>query len=551
MTPTATKTSYHGPGNNVGRVPELPAERARLQELAVRYVADKGLQPPLGADEIRAHARRIAISEKIAVDHLAFLTVLVGNAIWEQVVAAIPFDRRLLLLPQCLSRPNACRAERDDVGLICAACGSCSISTLQAEAEKLGYATLVAEGTTVVRKLILGGKIDAIVGVGCLSSLERVLPDMCAHAIPGIGLPLLRDGCHETDIEESWVLDVLKMRATGASDPIRKFENLRHEVETWFDPAGLDALLGQAGSHVEQVGRAWLARGGKRWRPLLTAGVYAALSGRESACDVRAAAVAVECFHKASLAHDDIEDNDDTRYGLPTLHCEHGVPIAINAGDFLIGEGYRLLTSMTALDAVVRNRLFEAAVHGHLVLCQGQGEELAFLAHPHTLTLADALRIYERKTAAAFEVALSFGVIVAGANGGVRTTLARFSRAVGIAYQIRDDLEDYTAPQQNAATTNVPLRPNVLFALACESDDPAVQRAITALLAMPESAARDLAWHKIVFDAPQLTARARQLFEHHRHEAERALAGLQHSDLRLLLRRVTGRVFQNEATPAS
>jgi hypothetical protein len=68
---------------------------------------------------------------------------------------------------------------------------------------------------------------------------------------------------------------------------------------------------------------------------------------------------------------------------------------------------------------------------------------------------------------------------------------------------------------------------------------------------MPESAARDLAWHKIVFDAPQLTARARQLFEHHRHEAERALAGLQHSDLRLLLRRVTGRVFQNEATPAS
>ena len=47
-------------------------------------------------------------------------------------------------------------------------------------------------------------------------------------------------------------------------------------------------------------------------------------------------AVAVECFHKASLVHDDIEDNDAERYGEPALHSQHGVPVALNAGDLLI-----------------------------------------------------------------------------------------------------------------------------------------------------------------------------------------------------------------------
>ena len=51
----------------------------------------------------------------------------------------------------------------------------------------------------------------------------------------------------------------------------------------------------------------------------------------------------MECFHKASLIHDDIEDDDAQRYGEPTLHVEHGVPVALNVGDLLIGEGYRLL----------------------------------------------------------------------------------------------------------------------------------------------------------------------------------------------------------------
>ena len=59
--------------------------------------------------------------------------------------------------------------------------------------------------------------------------------------------------------------------------------------------------------------------------------------------DLQKVAVAIECFHKASLIHDDIEDNDAARYGEKTLHEEFGAAVALNVGDLLIGEGYRLI----------------------------------------------------------------------------------------------------------------------------------------------------------------------------------------------------------------
>ena len=59
---------------------------------------------------------------------------------------------------------------------------------------------------------------------------------------------------------------------------------------------------------------------------------------------VRRTAMSIESFHKASLVHDDIQDGDEFRYGQPTLHNQHGVPTAINVGDYLIGMGYRLIS---------------------------------------------------------------------------------------------------------------------------------------------------------------------------------------------------------------
>src|SRR5207253_6669281 len=99
----------------------------------------------------------------------------------------------------------------------------------------------------------------------------------------------------------------------------------------------------------ESIAYDWLGQGGKRSRPFITLAVYDALKGGAGTlsaedCNppdaVRRTALPIEAFHKASLVHDDIEDDDTFRYGRETLHRVHGVAAAINVGDYLLGLGY-------------------------------------------------------------------------------------------------------------------------------------------------------------------------------------------------------------------
>jgi geranylgeranyl diphosphate synthase, type II len=73
--------------------------------------------------------------------------VLLNNEVWREQLATVPYDRRLLLLPKCLRVEDKCPAPFDEFGLLCKQCGLCSIQDLQEEAERLGYAVLVAEGS--------------------------------------------------------------------------------------------------------------------------------------------------------------------------------------------------------------------------------------------------------------------------------------------------------------------------------------------------------------------------------------------------------------------
>jgi len=113
-----------------------------------------------------------------------YVGVLLNNEMWRESLASVPYERRLLLLPKCLRVESKCPAPFDEFGLLCKQCGLCTIQDLQAEAEKLGYAVLVAEGSAIVMSLIQTGKIEAIVGVSCLPVLERAFPYMEAAAIP-------------------------------------------------------------------------------------------------------------------------------------------------------------------------------------------------------------------------------------------------------------------------------------------------------------------------------------------------------------------------------
>src|SRR5207247_9587041 len=118
--------------------------------------------------------------------------------------------------------------------------------------------------------------IGAIVGVSCLSVLERAFPYMEAAAIPGVAVPLLQDDCIDTTVDLDWVWEYIHLTS---DDKTRRMDlsALRDEVDFWFTPLNLDAIMGSADGATEKIAREWPGRPGKRWRPSLTVPPYHAL----------------------------------------------------------------------------------------------------------------------------------------------------------------------------------------------------------------------------------------------------------------------------------
>src|SRR5882762_2434989 len=450
-------------------IPQTSVERNHFLQVVRNYVAEFNPVPPLPTDDLKLHADRVVGMLKCDPIYRDYAGVLINNEMWREHLAAVPYERRLLLLPKCLRVESKCPAPFDEFGLLCKQCGLCTIQDLQAEAEKLGYATLVAEGSAIVMSLIQTGKIEAIVGVSCLSVLERAFPYMEAAAIPGVAIPLLQDDCIDTTVDLDWVWEYIHLTS---DDQTRRLDlgALRDELDFWFSPASLDTIMGVGEGETERIAREWLGRDGKRWRPFLTVSVFQALrkdTGAALPNDLKKIAVAIECFHKASLIHDDIEDNDAVRYGEKTLHEEYGTAIALNVGDLLIGEGYRLIGS-SKISAEHKAQMLLVASQGQRQLCRGQGAELCWARSPQPLTSSQVLDIFRSKTAPAFEVALRLGAIYAGSerHEEVSDALANYSEALGIAYQIRDDLSDLGS--QGETNDIAGLRPSLLLAIAYE-----------------------------------------------------------------------------------
>jgi geranylgeranyl pyrophosphate synthase len=244
----------------------------------------------------------------------------------------------------------------------------------------------------------------------------------------------------------------------------------------------------------------------------------------------------VECFHKASLVHDDIEDDDPLRYGRATMHVEHGVPIALNTGDLLIGEGYRLLAECGA-PLELRGKMLSIASRAHRELCLGQGEELAWTRRPRPLEVSEVLGIFRRKTAPAFEVALVLGAVAAGADEEVCAVLRDLSAALGTAYQIRDDLDDHRDGGDVAC-----LRPSLFLALALERAGAEERRALESALERRAATELEPLVEAIVRRAG-LRERARERVEELEEQATRALRPLSDTRLKCLLLRLVHKVL--------
>ncbi len=506
-------------------IPPTKRMREALLSTIRSYASAQQAVPPLSLEELDEHCDQLIPAAGLDRRYRPYVSVLLNNELWLETVAGVPYDRRLLLLPKCLRHEQTCKANVDDLGLVCRQCGSCFIGDLKTEAERLGYVVLVAEGSPVVMSLIQTGKIDAVIGVSCLDMLERVFPYVEAAAVPSIAIPLLQDGCANTSVDADWVWEAIYLTS---SDKTRRLdiESLRREINSWFTREHLTEPLGDSTGNTAEIAHDWLARAGKRWRPFLAVCAYTALldcpEGTVPA-GVRKLALAVECFHKASLIHDDIEDHDRVRYGQKTLHEEHGVEIALNVGDFLLGEGYRMIAECDAPPRQIA-KMLSAAAGGHRDLCIGQGEELAWLKHRRPLSVQQVLDIFRLKTAPAFNVALGLGSLAAGAGDGMQQAFTAYSESLGIAYQIRDDLNDRDEQVSEGQTGG----PSILLAIANQHAD-------KLAAAGHEKSSADAQ----VFD------RGRQLLECYKQRAIRSLRGLENANLKGLLRRIVGKIFDD------
>lgn len=432
---------------------DVPADallRARMRATVDAYFSERNELPPVTYEALEDFASSLIESQMWEERFHAFIMVCCGNSIWRPVVSATPFERRIFLLPQCLRKVSLCEARQDELGLLCSECGNCSISGLLRTAEDLGYVALVTEGTTITSRIIEGGKVDAVIGVGCMEVLQKMFAAVSKYSIPSIGIPLLTSGCVDTTADTEWIRQEVAGFQQNASIKLLNLNHFRNKTLAIFEEAELVRIMGAATQKTEAIAFESMLSGGQRLRPFLMVMAYEAFANEPDTAVVNALAVAVECFHKASLIHDDIEDNDDTRYGKETIHARYGIPVAINTGDHLIGEGYRLIAE-SGLPAELIREGMKIVSRGHRSLTLGQGAELISIHSNNILPVKEMLDLFDNKTAAAFKVSLLLGATVGGAPDDTIAILERFCHFVGIAYQIQDDLSDYQGTKGDIA----------------------------------------------------------------------------------------------------
>ena len=190
------------------------------------------------------------------------------------------------------------------------------------------------------------------------------------------------------------------------------------------------------------------ASGGKRLRPVLGLLAYASIAGEHQRALPGAAAV--ELGHNFSLVHDDIEDGDIERRHRPTLWTIHGVPQAINTGDTLFSLSRIALHRLTDLgfpDSTVL-RLMRLYDETCLALCEGQYIDIATSASNELMSVDLYFDMIGRKTAALIAASIEAGALLATTDDAVIARYRGFGWALGLAFQLNDDLLGIWGPEQ-------------------------------------------------------------------------------------------------------
>ena len=204
-----------------------------------------------------------------------------------------------------------------------------------------------------------------------------------------------------------------------------------------------------ASQRLQDTMRYGLLGGGKRIRPALCLAAAEAVGGQRQIA--LAPACALEMIHAYSLMHDDLPamDDDDLRRGRATAHIAFDESSAILAGDALQAEAFRVLATAPRLSAEVKLAMVKALANacGASGMVGGQAIDLESVAR--TLTLEQLENMHRHKTGALIEASVHLGALAGGVtDAALLDALARYARALGLAFQVQDDLLDIEGDTQ-------------------------------------------------------------------------------------------------------
>jgi len=186
---------------------------------------------------------------------------------------------------------------------------------------------------------------------------------------------------------------------------------------------------------IRQIAEYIIGSGGKRLRPMLVL-LAARACGYQGNHHVTLAAI-IEFIHTATLLHDDVVDESDLRRGQESAHAVWGNAASVLVGDFLYSRSFQMMVTVDSM------RVMEVLSDATNMIAEGEVEQLLNMHDPEVTELA-YFSVIEKKTAKLFEAACQLGAVITD-RPELEAALATFGRELGAAFQVADDVLDYTA----------------------------------------------------------------------------------------------------------
>ncbi|MDF2153222.1 octaprenyl diphosphate synthase [Vibrio sp. CAU 1672] len=198
----------------------------------------------------------------------------------------------------------------------------------------------------------------------------------------------------------------------------------------------IQAQLNSDVSLINQLGFYIVSGGGKRLRPILA--ILSARALGYQGQDHTMAAAFIEFIHTATLLHDDVVDESDMRRGKATANAAFGNAASVLVGDFIYTRSFQMMTELNSMKIL---KLMSEAVN---VIAEGEVQQLMNCNDPET-TEDNYMQVIYSKTARLFEAATQIGAILNNASPEVELALQNYGKYLGTAFQLIDDVMDYTA----------------------------------------------------------------------------------------------------------